>query len=249
MSSGRSSATFLSAKLNSVRKLVKRFSRRKPVTATSAQRQGRSRAQKDLKRGLILDAARQVFLAEGLDGASLRAIALAAGYTPAALYFHFESKEAIYAEVLQESLIRLGQRVEAAVAPAGSAAERLKAAAMAFFAFYADHPRDLDLGFYLFRGGMRPKGLGRERDEALNAWLAAALQPIAAAAVEMGASEAEAKLLMVDVFAHAAGLLLLAHTRRIRMFEASALDLMTRYVADRVDQLQGRMRRHVDPEA
>ena len=119
---------------------------------------------------------------------------------------------------------------------------------MAFFEFYADNPRDLDLGFYLFRGGMRPKGLGRERDEALNAWLAAALQPIASAAIEIGAAEEEAKLLMVDVFAHAAGLLLLAHTRRIRMFEASAIELMTRYVTDRANQLQKRMR-DVDPEA
>ena len=212
------------------------------MTAAVGHKQGRSRTPKDMKRGLILDAARQVFLAEGLEGASLRAIALAAGYTPAALYFHFESKEAIYAEVLQESLVKLGQRVEAAVAPAADAAARLKAAALAFFEFYADNPRDLDLGFYLFRGGMRPKGLGRERDEALNAWLGAALQPIAAAAVEMGAAEEEAKLLMVDVFAHAAGLLLLSHTRRIRMFEASALDLMTRYVSDRASQLQRRMR-------
>ena len=53
-----------------------------------------ARPLRDLKRGLILDAARAVFEADGLDGASLRSIAAAAGYTPAALYFHFESKEA-----------------------------------------------------------------------------------------------------------------------------------------------------------
>lgn len=218
------------------------------MTAAVARKQGRAKTAKDTKRGLILDAARQVFLAEGLDGASLRAIALAAGYTPAALYFHFDSKEAIYAEVLQESLAQLGQQVEAAVAPAADAAERLNAAAMAFFKFYAENPRDLDLGFYLLRGGMRPKGLGRERDEALNAGLAAALQPIAAAAVDLGAAEDAAKLLMVDVFAHAAGLLLLAHTKRIQMFAASAPDLMARYVAERIDLLQ-RRRHDADAEA
>ena len=38
---------------------------------------------------------------------------------------------------------------------------------MAFFQFYASNPRDLDLGFYLFRGGMKPRGLGKERDETL----------------------------------------------------------------------------------
>ncbi len=49
-----------------------------------------------------------MFAQEGLEGASLRAIAMRAGYAPAALYFHFDSKEAIYAEVLRESLAALG---------------------------------------------------------------------------------------------------------------------------------------------
>ena len=191
---------------------------------------GRQKAVSDLKRGLILDAARKVFEADGLDGASLRAITATAGYTPAALYFHFESKEAIYAEVLRDSLARLGQTVIRATSRAKTPVERLRGSAMAFFRYYADNPRDLDLGFYLFRGGMKPHGLGKERDEFLNAALEAALQPIADAAQTLGAPREDAKLLMVDTFAHAAGLLLLAHTGRIRMFGASAPNLMERYV-------------------
>ncbi len=190
----------------------------------------RQKAVSDLKRGLILDAARRVFEADGLDGASLRAIAAKAGYTPAALYFHFESKEAIYAEVLRGSLANLGITVNRAILHTKTPTDRLRAAAMAFFRYYADNPRDLDLGFYLFRGGMKPHGLGKERDEILNAALESALQPIANAAQELGARREQAKLLMVDTFAHAAGLLLLVHTGRIRMFGASAPNLMERYV-------------------
>src|ERR1043165_1973598 len=96
----------------------------------------------ELKRSLILDAARKVFEADGLDGASLRAIATAAGYTPAALYFHFDSKEAIYAEVLRPSLPNLGTAVSRATLRARTPAERLRAAAMAFFHYYDDNPRD-----------------------------------------------------------------------------------------------------------
>lgn len=199
---------------------------------------GRRQAADAAKRGLILAAARQVFESDGLDGASLRAIAARAGYTPAALYFHFESKEAIYAEVLKESLTRLEKAIAGAAARMRTPAARLRAAAMAFFGFYADNPRDLDLGFYLFRGGMKPHGLGRARDEALNAALAAALQPIAAAARALGASPAAARLLLVDCFAHAAGLLLLAHTGRIRMFGASAVPLMLRYIDGRIAALK-----------
>jgi AcrR family transcriptional regulator len=191
----------------------------------------------ELKRGLILDAARKVFETDGLDGASLRAIAAASDYTPAALYFHFESKEAIYAEVLLASLANLGQAVSRAILHAREPADRFRAAAMAFFRYYADNPRDLDLGFYLFRGGMKPHGLGKERDETLNAALEAALHPIAEAGQALGARREEAKLLMVDTFAHAAGLLLLAHTGRIRMFGASAPHLMERFVRSTIATL------------
>ena len=204
------------------------------------QREGRREAVSEHRRGLILKAAREVFEAEGLDGASLRAIAARAGYTPAALYFHFDSKEAIYAEVLLASLKALGKSVNAAVAKAKDPDARLRAAALAFFRFYADNPRDLDLGFYLFRGGMKPAGLGRERDEELNAALEAALRPIADAAIELGASQRKANLLMVDCFAHATGLLLLLHTGRIRMFDALAPDLMETYVKDQIAQLVGK---------
>jgi AcrR family transcriptional regulator len=201
---------------------------------------GRQKVVSDLKRELILDAARKVFEAEGLEGASLRAIAAGAGYTPAALYFHFESKEAIYAEVLRASLARLGLTVARAVSRARTPADRLRVAAMAFFRFYADNPRDLDLGFYLFRGGMKPQGLGRERDDALNTSLESALEPLADAARVLGAGRDEARSLMADVFAHAAGLLLLAHTGRIRMFGASAPQLMQRFVEAQVVALTER---------
>lgn len=210
---------------------------------STERRIGRQSAVSGLKRGLILDAARRVFEAEGLDGASLRAIAVAAGYTPAALYFHFESKEAIYAEVLRESLANLELTVDRAVSRTKRPVDRLRAAAMAFFRYYSDNPRDLDLGFYLFRGGMKPHGLGKERDVILNTALEAALRPISEAARELGASDEEAKLLMVDTFAHAAGLLLLAHTERIRMFGVSASNLMQSFVDSRIATLGEKKKR------
>ncbi len=206
--------------------------------ATTTQTTGRRKAVSAMKRRLILEAARRIFEAEGLDGASLRAIAAEAGYTPAALYFHFDSKEAIYGAVLQESLAQLKDAVSQALAGAVLPQERLRLAAIAFFGFYEAHPRDLDLGFYLFRGGMKPQGLGRERDEALNLALSEALAPITEAALALGAEAGAARLLTVDLFAHAAGLLLLAHTGRIRMFDASAATRMERYIAQQIALLE-----------
>src|SRR5258707_1496950 len=197
---------------------------------TKERKIGRRKAVGELKRELILDAARKVFEADGVDGASLRAIAAGGGYTPAALYFHFESKEAIYAEFLRCSLTNLGQAISRAVSRAKTAADRLRAAATAFFRYYADNPRDLDLGFYLFRGGMKPQGLGKERDDILNAALESAMQPIADAAQALGARREEARSLMADIFPHASGLLLLSHTGRIRMFLASAPHLLELFI-------------------
>lgn len=190
----------------------------------------RQRAVGAHKRRLILDAAQKVFAREGLEGSSLRLIAAEAGYTPAALYFHFQSKEAIYAELLQESLGRLGEAVAEGAPAQIEPADRLRRAGMAFFGYYARHPGELDLGFYLFRGGMKPAGLGREWDEALNAALIAALAPVTAAAEALGASREAAQRVTVNCFAHAAGLLLLMHTGRIRIFGAQAESLMADYL-------------------
>ncbi len=209
------------------------------MTAALRQSTDRKQAVADHKRQLILAAARRVFERAGLEAASLRAIAAEAGYTPAALYFHFDSKEALYAEVLALSIARLDAAVARAVARARDPAARFRAASLAFFDFYAANPRDLDLGFYLFQGGMRPRGLGRDHDRALNAALEATLQPLAAAAEALGATPAEARVVMADGFAHAVGLLLLLHTGRIRMFGADARKLLRRRVEDEIAKLEG----------
>ncbi len=193
-----------------------------------------------LKRSLILDAARRVFAAEGLEGASMRAIARAAGYTAGAIYFHFPGKEAIYAAILDDSLDRLIAAVEAAVAGAGPApVDRLHAAALAFFDFYAGSPGDLDLGFYLFRGGIRPRGLTPDLDAALNAMLTASLAPIGHSARALGADEAAARALEADAFTHAVGLLVLQHTGRIRLYRCTPRALMAGYVDGVVERLAG----------
>jgi AcrR family transcriptional regulator len=207
--------------------------------STHAARAARKGAVRAAKRGLILDAALRVFEAEGLEGASMRAIGDAAGYTAAAIYFHFASKEAIYAALIDRSLDRLVEHVEAQT-PARAPRTRLEAAALAFFDFYAQNPRDLDLGFYLFRGGMRPRGLSPEADAALNAKLARALAPITEAARDMGTPSRAAQAVTADIFAHAAGLLLLQHTARIRMFRAEPRPLMQAHVARIIKSLEQR---------
>lgn len=176
---------------------------------------------KELGRQRILEAAREVFAEAGLEGASLRAIAARAGYTPAALYFHFDSREAIYAELLRASLADLAT----AIADAARGPNAFRQGALALFDFYADRPQELALGLYLGPGGPAPRGLGQGVDPELNALLLAALAPIRAAAAR---SSPEPDALVAEVFAQAVGLLVLSETRRLRLFGLPARGLMQR---------------------
>ena len=177
---------------------------------------------------MILAAARRVFAAQGLEGASLRAIAKEAGYTHGALYFYYASKEQIYGDLLAASLDRLRDAVHAA---AGSAApaERLLALALAFFDYYRDNPGDLDLGFYLFRG-MKPLGLTRDLNAELNGKLRAVLNEWDRALRDLGCPAEMVEREAAALFGHAVGLLLLVHTGRMRMFGLDGRELMADYV-------------------
>ena len=205
-------------------------------------RKDRRRAVNAHKRRIILEAATRVFSAHGLERASLRAIAREAGYTPAALYFHYASKEEIYGDLLADSLQRLDAAVAQAVeraeaaAPAGEGAPgaRLRAAAFAFFDFYRDQPADLQLGFYLFRG-MKPLGLTTELNSRLNAALRAVLEQMQAPLADRGLPPDAAARATAALFAQITGLLLLLHTGRIKLFAFDARELLGNYL----DQLIG----------
>jgi AcrR family transcriptional regulator len=189
----------------------------------------RKQAVTELKRALILDAAGKVFGREGLARASMREIAREAGYTPGALYFHYASKEELYAELLARSLVRLYERTQAARDARDSPAQRVEAAALALFDYYVSNPQELEMGFYLF-GGMRPAGLTPELDAKLNAQLRAALALVEDAIVGCGVNPSLAARETASLFAQVVGLLVLEQTRRIRLFKLEARPLFLAYV-------------------
>ena len=89
----------------------------------------RSRGPKTVKvdPASILDAAQDVFAREGLKGASIRAIAKAVGCDPALIYYHFESKEAMFSTLLDRKFPVLAAEIQRLADPADSrhTAERL----------------------------------------------------------------------------------------------------------------------------
>ena len=94
---------------------------------------------KGAKRELLLRAARDEFAEQGLEGATMRGIAVRAGCTTGAIYPLFDSKEAIYAELLKQSLAALDAYVAEAAAKARTPDAQVEAACGAFLNYYLDH--------------------------------------------------------------------------------------------------------------
>jgi AcrR family transcriptional regulator len=218
----------------------RRSAARKEKT-TEVARQARHQALADVRRELILDAARSAFFELGMEKTSIREIAHRAGYTPGAIYSYFASKEALYGALLGESLDRLNALVGQACKDRAPGADCLRAAARAFFDFYRENPRDLDLGFYLFQG-MKPRGLTPELNETLNARLRDALQPSQDALQQLGMTAPKALEEVTALFAHTVGLLVLSHTGRIRMFRQASQNLFDTYLAQLVSRAEAHAR-------
>jgi AcrR family transcriptional regulator len=189
----------------------------------------RIEAIRDAKRHLVIDAARRVFETHGLEGASIRLIAIEAGCTTGAVYPYFRGKEEIYAAILSETLVALKLSIEQQLGSRRRPVDQARAAVAAFYAYYKARPTELSLGLYLFRGaGVRPAGLSRELDRALNAQLRAAFDAIIAAIADAGFDRAQARA--VDGVSHAIGLLIMDGTGRLRIFRERADTLMMDYL-------------------
>ena len=90
-------------------------------TQTPPTRARLTRAEQQAKtRTALLEAAAQVFIERGFLGASVEAITERAGYTRGAFYSNFDSKEELFAELLQERVYTIyAEMAERSTAPAG----------------------------------------------------------------------------------------------------------------------------------
>lgn len=111
--------------------------------AVAAKRRGeaeRKRVSAERRRALILGGAAEAFGERGYEGASMTAIAAAAGITPAVIYDHFSSKAELQIELLERQTAQLLEAVGAALAAAPEGLEaRLRAGVDAYFRFVEEH--------------------------------------------------------------------------------------------------------------
>jgi AcrR family transcriptional regulator len=197
------------------------------------QKAARREAVRGFKRAAILEAARRVFHAGGLENASMREIAGEAGYTPGALYSYYPGKEHIYADLLSDSLAELGRTVREASAAGSDPQTRAGAGCHAFYAYYRGHPMDLDLGLYLFQGIGR-RGLTPELDRQLNGRLIGVLRPISEAIAGLGCGEDTAQKETVAALCQLCGVLLLERSGRLKVLGQEGEELVGKYLNEMI---------------
>jgi AcrR family transcriptional regulator len=124
----------------------------------------RRERQKAETRQAILDAARELFVSQGIEATTMRAIAVKIGYTPTAIYHHFRDKDALIEELCLADFRALGQamykigRIEDPV-------DRLRRLGLAYADFALDNPSQYRFMFMTPQGHQHGEELHNSKPE------------------------------------------------------------------------------------
>jgi AcrR family transcriptional regulator len=106
----------------------------------------RRKKEREEVRQKILDAARALFVAQGVEAVSMRKIAAKIDYTATALYTHFKDKESLLRELCDADFRAFRGALERA-AEIADPVERLRALGKAYIAFARGYPNHYRLMF------------------------------------------------------------------------------------------------------
>ncbi len=111
------------------------------VTTTLIQSRSLARRerQKAETRQSILDAARALFVTDGIEATTMRAIASKIGYTATAIYHHFRDKDALIEELCVADFTALGKAMYN-IGQIEDPVERLRTLGMAYAGFALENP-------------------------------------------------------------------------------------------------------------
>ncbi len=131
------------------------------ATRSAASLQRRQRERTEMRR-TILDAAREMYVKNGYEATTMRAIADRIGYTPTAIYHHFRNKEALLTELTTQDFRALAQAFQK-LGEVADPVERLRRIGQAYIAFGLTHPMHYRLMFMTPHPAMKdPKGIKQE---------------------------------------------------------------------------------------
>ena len=108
----------------------------------------RKAREKQARRRQIIDAARSLLFEKGLPATSINQIAKRAELAVGTIYFYYASKEELFAELQEEGLQLLMEKVRQATSAVDGPKEQLRAMAMAYYDFSQDHKDYFDIISY-----------------------------------------------------------------------------------------------------
>ena len=157
----------------------------------------------------IMNAAAELFAAEGYESASMRKIARRIGYTPMSIYLHFKDKADLLDCICEQAFAELYTRHELVDAQISDPGQRLKAGMRAFIDFARQNPS-------YYRAIFVRKGDAMPRRDRIRARTAALKRQQVAAFLGAGASkdEIEVATQVVMVAENGAATLLTANPGR-----------------------------------
>lgn len=129
----------------------------------------------ETKRDRVLDAARNLFLRNGLRGTTMEAIAREAGIAKPTLYAHFPDKDAVFVAIVEQMLAAKLAAFEAGLESDGPVEIRIGAALAAEFAVVAATVAGSPHTDELFAAHRQGAALFRQSDERVAARLGAEL--------------------------------------------------------------------------
>ncbi|MEY2487223.1 MAG: hypothetical protein QOH39_2871 [Verrucomicrobiota bacterium] len=105
----------------------------------------------------ILHAAREIFVRTGYESFSIRALAQSVGYSPAAIYLHFENKQQIFDLLVEESFAHLNNELQALIEkPNKNPRSQLKAGLEFYVHWGLKYPSEYQVAFVLRNPDKKP---------------------------------------------------------------------------------------------
>lgn len=110
------------------------------VKSAPRKRLRRSPSEGDELRNRLIEAARELFVAEGYAGVSIRKIAQRAGCPPMTFYLYFTSKHALLRHIWEDIFAELLPRCAAAAAEQADPANKVESYVVTMTRYWMDHP-------------------------------------------------------------------------------------------------------------
>ena len=94
-----------------------------------------------------MDAAREMFVAEGYASVSMRKIANKIGYSPTTIYLYFKDKTDLVHQICEQTFARLAQNIKAIEQLSDNPLEKLRSGLREYVHFGLKHPSQYEIVF------------------------------------------------------------------------------------------------------